>query len=117
MKITDYMVDSPCKVICFSYLALIIFAMLTGAFGYMMPSLEGGRGRDYLIWKDPLQVNADKLTLAEEFLEATKGDAVVDLQTESTNFVFILYTNLGDHENGLLNKEALKKMKEMEDTI
>jgi hypothetical protein len=31
--------------------------------------------------------------------------------------VFILYTNTGDHPNGLLDIEALKIMKEMEDTI
>jgi hypothetical protein len=31
--------------------------------------------------------------------------------------VFILYTNTGDHPNGLMNIEALKIMKKMEDAI
>jgi hypothetical protein len=31
--------------------------------------------------------------------------------------VFILYTNTGDHPNGLLSLEALKIMKKMEDNI
>ena len=70
-----------------------------------------------MIWKNPLIVDYDKYTLANEFLVATKGDANVDVQTESTNAVFILYTNTGDHPNGLLDLNALKIMKKMEDNI
>lgn len=66
---------------------------------------------------NPLVVDYDKYTLANEFLTETKGDANVDVQTETTNGVFILYTNTGDHPNGLLDIEALKIMKKMEDTI
>jgi hypothetical protein len=66
---------------------------------------------------NPIIVVQDKLTLATEFLAETKGKAVVDLQTEYTNSVFILYTNTGDHPNGLLNIESLKIIKKMEDTI
>ena len=117
MRITNYMVDYPCRVICVSYLLLIIFSVITVFAGYMTPSLVGGRGRDLLIWKDPLNVNKDKFVLATEFLDETKGDATVDIQTEVTNGVFILYSNTGGHPNGLLNIEALKIMKKMEDTI
>ena len=78
MRLTNLMVDKPCKVICISYLLLVIFGILTGIFGYMMPVLEGGRGREFLIWKHPLQVDADKLSLATEYITDTKGDAVVD---------------------------------------
>jgi hypothetical protein len=57
MKITDYMVDYPCRVICMSYFILILFGVIAIALGYMTPTLAGGRGRDFLIWKDPLNVN------------------------------------------------------------
>lgn len=97
MKLTNMMVDTPCRVLCGSYLLLIIFAALTGAFGYMIPELGGRRGREFSIWLDPLQVDYDLLTLADEYITDTKGDAVVDLQTESTNFIFLLYTNTGDN--------------------
>ena len=33
------------------------------------------------------------------------------------NGVFIIYSNTGDHPNGLLDIEALKVMKKMEDAI
>jgi hypothetical protein len=117
MRITNYMVDYPCRVICCSYLILIIFGAAAIGLGYMMPELTGGRGRDFLIWKHPINVDQDKLILAMEYLMETKGDAIVDLQTENTNTVFILYSNTGDHPNGLLSVEALKIMKKMEDTI
>lgn len=117
MKITDYMVDKPCTVICASYAILIFFAALTGAFGYMMPVLEGSRNREFLIWKHPLQVDYDKLDLAEEYVTNTKGDAVVDLQTESSNFIFLLYSQTGEQEYGLLNKDVLKKVKVLEDGL
>ena len=96
MRITDYMVDSPCKVLCISYALLVFFGVLTGVFGYMMPQLEGSRGREFSIWMDPLQIDADKLALANEFISDTKGDAVVDQQTETSNTLFLLYTNTGE---------------------
>lgn len=115
MKITDFMVDSPCKVICASYLVLIILGVMSVAFGYFSITLEGGRGRDFSIWKDPLQIDSDLLALANEYITDTKGDALVDLQTESTNFNFLLYTNVGDKEFGLLNKDVLKTIAKLED--
>jgi hypothetical protein len=111
MKLTNYMVDSPCKVICISYALLVFFGVLTGIFGYMMPQLEGSRGREFSIWMDPLQVDADMLALADEYITDTKGEAVVDLQTESSNFIFLLYSDKGDKEFGLLNKDVLQKIK------
>lgn len=78
MRLTNMMVDHPCRVLCAAYSLLFIFAMLTLAFGYMVPVLEGGRGIEFSIWMDPLQVNYDMLTLAEEYLMDTKGDPVVD---------------------------------------
>jgi hypothetical protein len=50
-------------------------------------------------------------------LAETKGEAIVDLQTEVTNAVFIIYSNTGEHPNGLLNIEALRIIKKMEDKI
>lgn len=117
MRLTDYMVDHPCKVLLGSYACLLLFAILTGILGYMMPQLEGSRGREFLIWKDPLQVDADKLSLATEYITDTKGEAVVDLQVESTNFIFLLYSNTGDKEFGLLNKDILTKIKSLETTL
>ena len=114
MKITDFMVDSPCKVICGSYLLLIIFGVMSVAFGYFNITLQGGRGRDFSIWKDPLQIDSDLLALADEYITDTRGDALVDLQTESTNFNFLLYTNVGDKEYGLLNKDVLKTIEKLE---
>ena len=117
MRITDFMVDRPCTVICISYFLLLVFAVITGAAGYMMPSLEGGRNRDYLIWKHPLQVDKDTLDLADEFIRDTSGDAKVELQSETTNQIFILYSNEGDHKNGLLNAKSVIKMNEMEQAL
>ena len=114
MKITDFMVDSPCKVICGSYLVLIIFGVLSVAFGYFNITLQGGRGRDFSIWKDPLQIDSDLLALADEYITDTTGEALVDLQTESTNYNFLLYTNVGDKEFGLLNKDVLKTIEKLE---
>ena len=110
MRITDYMVEHPCRIICASYVLLLLFAVITGAAGYMMPTLEGGRGRDGNIWKDPIQVDADMLVLAQEYIRDTEGVAKQDLQTENTNTLFILYENEGDNPAGLLNIPALKKM-------
>jgi hypothetical protein len=98
MWLTNTMVDRPCTVILVSYFLLFVFAALTGKFGYMMPVLEGSRGREFSIWKDPLQIDYDKLLLADEFITDTKGDAVVDLQVESTNFIFLLYSNEVDEK-------------------
>ena len=56
MKITNFMVDYPCKVICCSYFFLILFGVIAISLGYMSPTLAGGRGRDFLIWKDELNV-------------------------------------------------------------
>ena len=42
---------------------------------------------------------------------------MIGLQTEYSNGVFVMYENTGDHEMGLLNVEAIKKMKELEDDI
>ena len=39
---------------------------------------------------------------------------MVDLQTETSNFIFLLYSNEGDREFGLLNKEVLKKVAKLE---
>lgn len=64
MRITNLMLMHPCKVLCFSYLILIIFSAITLGLGYMMPSLEGTRNRDFAIFQHPYQVDADKLALA-----------------------------------------------------
>lgn len=61
-----------------------------------------------------MQIDYDKLTLADEYIKDTKGDATVDLQTESTNFIFLLYTNTGDKELGLLDKDTLKAIRKIE---
>ena len=115
MKLTDMMVDSPCKVICCSYFILIVFGAIAVMAGYVIPELGGdGRGREFNIWLDPLQVDADMLTLANDYVKDTSGDPVVALQTESTNFNFLLYTNKGDKEFGLLDKEVLKAIQTLE---
>ena len=79
MQLTNFMVDKPCRVICISYLMLVIFGVLSGALGYFNITLQGGRGRDFSIFKHPYQVDADMLILADEYIKDTKGDAVVDL--------------------------------------
>ena len=107
----------PCKFICACYVLLLVFATMTASLGYMMPSLEGTRGRDFQIWDHPYVVDNDKLILAQEYLEETRGDPVIGLQTEYSNGVFVMYENTGDHKMGLLNVEAIKKMKELEDEI
>ena len=117
MRITNFMVDYPCRVICCSYFVLILFGAIAIALGYMSPTLGGGRGRDNLIWMNPITVDYDKLQLVTEYMTETRGDASVDVQTEVANGVFILYSNLGDHPNGLLDVNALKIMKKMEDAI
>ena len=79
MWITVTMVDHPCKVMLFYFVFLLIFSVLTGTFVYMVPTLEGSRNREYLIWDHPFVVASDKLILAEEYLEETSGASVVDL--------------------------------------
>ena len=81
MQITDFMLKSPCKVICASYFLLLVFAVLTLILGYMVPVLEESGGREFAVWKAPLQVNLDLLTLADQYVQDTKGDPVVALQT------------------------------------
>ena len=74
------MVDSPCKVICCSYFLLIVFGVIAVMAGYVIPELGGdGRGREFNIWLDPLQVDADMLTLANDYVKDTSGDPIVDL--------------------------------------
>ena len=45
--ITNVMIMHPCKFICACYVLLLVFATMTASLGYMMPSLEGTRGRDF----------------------------------------------------------------------
>ena len=80
MKLTNMMVDKPCRVLCCSYLILIIFGVISVALGYCVPELSGdGRNREFNIWLDPLQIDADMLTLANDYVSDTSGDALVDL--------------------------------------
>jgi hypothetical protein len=117
MLLTNIMIFHPFKWICFIYVLLIIFGSITAGLGYMMPNLEGTRSRDFKIWDDPYQVDADELTLIQEWLDQTRGEPVVALQTEYANTVFVLYEHTGNHEFGLLDVGAIKKMKELEDEI
>jgi hypothetical protein len=76
MRITNFFVDSPCTVICSFYLILVICLFVTVAFSYMIPSLGGGRSRDFAIVSSPIQIDNDIFNLAEEEMMATRGDKV-----------------------------------------
>jgi hypothetical protein len=79
MLITNIMIMHPFKFICACYILLLIFSSITAGLGYMMPSLEGTRGRDFSIWSSQYQIDEDKLTLIKEFLDETRGEPVVPL--------------------------------------
>jgi hypothetical protein len=76
LKITDLFVDSPCKPMCACYCWLILCLMISGGAGFMQPALGGDR--DYNIWLDPVQIDYDMYTLANEDIAATQG---VDFQS------------------------------------
>lgn len=89
MWITDLFVDNPCKPICACYVFLILCLMVSGAAGYMKPTL--GSDRDYAIWMDPIQVNEDIRTLARADIKESLGTGVIDTQTEKEANIFVLY--------------------------
>ena len=63
--------------------------MITGAAGYCIPAL--GEERDYALWKDPVQVDADMLRLAKDSIAKEVGASKVPQQSAVDQTIFMLY--------------------------
>ena len=74
----------------------------------MQPALDGDR--DFSIWTDPVQIDFDMKTLADEYLLNTKGVTNVAIQTQETGSIMYIYKQKG--ETNLLNIEIFRQMHE-----
>lgn len=71
MKLTDLMVDRPCLPCCACYFILLICCMIAVPLNMITPELESER--DWGIWDDQIQIDYDRMKLADQYVLDTQG--------------------------------------------
>lgn len=120
MDLTNYFVSNPCTIISISLLILIIFTII--AFGHNLFEINQNSGRDYLIWSDPIVMDYDKKTVAEEYVKSkqTSGLQPVRVETVSDWNAILLYdgsTQIDYPDVGVFNKKTLLEIEANEKMI
>jgi len=118
MWITNLFVNSPCKVLSIGFLVMILISIIPIAAEFYIVS-DGGSGRDFLIWDDPKVLDGDRYILAKEFVQNHTGleEEPTRSQLSRVSSLYNLYTNTGNYEHGLLKKDTLLKIQEIENKI
>ena len=72
-----------------------------------------------LIWSDPLVVRSDMKNLAFDYLEKYDGKKMKDIRTQINPMwsVTVIFKNLKDKEFGLMRKDNLIKIREIEKMV
>mmetsp|Transcript_2148 Transcript_2148/g.3215 ORF Transcript_2148/g.3215 Transcript_2148/m.3215 type:complete len:142 (+) Transcript_2148:253-678(+) len=96
-------------------LVLILLSIIPMALEYW--EIAAGGRREFLIRDDPIVIDDDKYTLAKEFVTERTGLADSPLRSESGPLSFLLFTNKGDSEYGLLEKDTLVKIEQIEKLV
>jgi hypothetical protein len=117
------MVENPCLPCCACYFFLILCFVIVAASGFLSISLGGTRDND--IWLDPIQIDYDKMNLANQYLLDTQGATGVPIQSEYTGAILLLYSfkdencKSGDFDcptdKNLFNIDTFKQIKAVED--
>ena len=121
MYITGLFVDHPCKMICLPYCLLMFCAMV--AFSKQMFNIATENNEDNLLLSDPILIESNIVKLSGDYLgiealEKAKEDELKEKYRHSTagfgSIGFILYQNTDDNQYGLLKKEYLTKIVDLE---
>ena len=112
MGFTDYFVENPCNCLWLGYALLIILSLMAGSFtDYTELS-----PRDFYSVKEPESVDYDILMMMNNYI--VLEDTENPVRSQVAGKMHIAYTNVdADNTNGLLKKEVLLKIKELESRI
>lgn len=119
--LTSFFYQRPCISIWTPYILLFIFTAIISQSGYFDIAMMDDA---WLINDDVKVINKDMVTLAKWELNRRKAgidDKKESLEANQVRFettdlsrVLIIYENKGSHPGGLMNKESIKKIMELE---
>lgn len=117
MKLTNFMVDHPCKCMCCGYLVLIVLTVIFFMGEMYKVSMDGRR--DYLAEYDPIVIDWDMIGLASKVVQPDEKEVEEGVRTKPDFFGLVqcVYEYTGDSEYGLLEKSALLKIQKFEKAV
>ena len=132
MAMTNFFVERPCCCLSMGYCILLILTLYTVRTGLVV--LSDFSSRDFLDWEHPIVVHYDQSNAAKTDIntlrEEAEGLKVAESEDADVNFTqplrrktsffvttSLIFENLDDKEYGLLRKDNLLKMKEVEMTL
>lgn len=109
IELLDYFVEHPCNCMILSYLLMIGIVIASQMYGYQ--KFNDATPRDLINWNEPTGVDYDLLTVANEYMAVVlESQPVEEVRTHPITKMHILYQNITNNTNGLIDKKILLKI-------